>query len=136
MTDSNGVSEIKKFIDEMDSNGFVICQQDVDMNSLKIEVNKSKLSNPGREVSQGRTHYELKKSSFMKTPPVIATTALFKPYCEEYFGPRYPFIEISTVQVVDSYPGSESQCFHSDNSQKGNDNHIYTYIFEKNIHSI
>lgn len=99
--------------------GYSVQKQDFDVGPLREEISKFKLSQRGREVSAGRIHYELKDSGLLKAPETAAVTAAFSVVCKEFFGGRFPFVQISTVQIVDSYPASDCQCFHSDNAQRG-----------------
>jgi hypothetical protein len=74
----------------------------------------------GREVTRGRVHHELvRSSSFLSSPAVIQLMSSFQPLCKEYFQHRYKHIHLSTVQIVESSDGSIDQPYHADNVNRG-----------------
>ena len=99
----------------------------------KIELSKADLSiihsdvikltsdaKDGLTVSPGRIHFELVGNKvFVDSKEVQSLLSSFQPMCRKYFGPRYPDVRLSTVQLVQSSPGSCHQCWHADNAYKG-----------------
>ncbi|KAJ1406866.1 hypothetical protein B484DRAFT_456721 [Ochromonadaceae sp. CCMP2298] len=89
------------------------------VDKLVKQIEGHKVSNPGSELSPGRTHYELNSPTFLCSPAMVGLAQRFLPHCKTYFGQRMEHVKISTIQLVESSPGSDEQVWHADNSKKG-----------------
>jgi hypothetical protein len=92
-----------------------------DLSVIHADVEKlTSNTNDGVTVSPGRIHFELVGNKvFADSKEVQSLLSSFQPMCRKYFGPRYPHVRLSTVQLVQSSPGSCDQCWHADNADKG-----------------
>jgi hypothetical protein len=107
----------------METDGYQFLPGGGPVDALVKEIAIFKVSDPGaagRELSLGRTHYELSSSpAFLCSPAMTGLKEKFYPHCKTYFGQRIENVAISTIQLVESAEGSEEQVWHADNSKKG-----------------
>jgi ectoine hydroxylase-related dioxygenase (phytanoyl-CoA dioxygenase family) len=117
--------ELDKQSAELTAVGYTIKSIDLskaELSTIQGEANTIMTSDvsTGRVVSPGRIHFELVGNKiFVDSKEVQRLLSSFQPICRRYFGTRYPNIRLSTVQLVQSLPGSIDQCWHADNANKG-----------------
>jgi hypothetical protein len=92
-----------------------------DLSTIHVDVKKlTSNASDGHLASPGRIHFELVGNKvFVDSKEVQSLLSSFQPMCRKYFGPRYPDVRLSTVQLVQSSPGSCDQCWHADNADRG-----------------
>ena len=106
-------------------NGQGYCIMNSFVDSDKVASILSSLSSHGeinryKEVSKGRLHYNLLRSTFVESKVIkdlIAEHLL--PIAVSELGVEVNQMVMTEVQVVDSLPGSDIQIWHADNAKRG-----------------